>query len=32
LTGNNREVAQTLRECAGELQGQIGRFRVVEQG
>ena len=29
LTGNNREVAQTLRQCADELQGQIGRFRIA---
>jgi len=28
LTGNNREVAQTLRKCAEELQGQIGRFTI----
>ena len=32
LTGNNREVAQSLRQCAGELQSQIGRFRVGEPG
>jgi len=31
LTGNNRGVAQTLRQCADELQGQIGRFRIVAQ-
>ena len=30
LTGNNRDVAQSLRQCAGELQGQIGRFRIEQ--
>ena len=28
LTGNNRETAQNLRQCAGELQGQIARFTI----
>ena len=28
LTGNNRDVAQNLRQCAGELQAQIGRFKI----
>jgi methyl-accepting chemotaxis protein len=28
LTGNNREVAQNLRQCAGDLQGQIARFTI----
>ncbi len=28
LTGNNRDVAQNLRQCAGELEAQIGRFKI----
>ncbi|HEY4375381.1 MAG TPA: methyl-accepting chemotaxis protein [Burkholderiales bacterium] len=28
LTGNNREVAQNLRQCASELQGEIEKFKV----
>jgi methyl-accepting chemotaxis protein len=28
LTANNREVALGLRQCAGELEGQIGHFRI----
>jgi methyl-accepting chemotaxis protein len=30
LTGNNRDVARNLRQCAGELQAQIGRFRIED--
>jgi methyl-accepting chemotaxis protein len=28
LTGNNREVALNLRQCASELQGQIEKFKI----
>jgi methyl-accepting chemotaxis protein len=28
LTGNNREVAQGLRQCAGDLEAQIRHFRI----
>jgi methyl-accepting chemotaxis protein len=28
LTGNNREVARSLRQCAADLQVQIGHFRI----